>query len=275
MSHSNGPEVEWERLKAHELRALAEDDAVVIFPVAATEQHGPHLPTMTDTCIGGEIARRAARKAYTHQPTVVAPVVFSGLSGHHMPFGGTLTLDHDTFIAVIQCLVRSAIQHGFRKILLSNSHGGNILAIQFAADRLAQETCAIIVATTYANEAAKNIAPILEDQPDIMHAGEAETSMMLALKPDLVDASDLASLNTDRGRGFLYAGEASYRWRPFQHMTGNGVSGLPAKASAEKGERLLDASSDAIAALVASPETWEPAKDLRGDDVAGVPFRQT
>lgn len=273
MSPSDGPDVEWERLKAHDLRALANEDAVVIFPVAATEQHGPHLPTMTDTRIGGEIACRAARKAYARQPTVVAPVVFSGLSGHHMPFGGTLTLDHETFIAVIQCLVRSAIEHGFRKILLSNSHGGNILAIQFAADRLAQETGAVIVATTYANEAAKVIAPLLEDQSGIMHAGEAETSMMLALEPDLVDASDLAALNTDRGRGFLYAGEASYRWRPFQHMTGNGVSGLPAKANAEKGERLLDVSSDAIAELIADPETWEPASDRRSDSVAGVPFR--
>lgn len=273
MSRSESPEVEWDRLKAHELRALANENAVVIFPVAATEQHGPHLPTMTDTRIGGEIARRAARKACARQPTVVAPVVFSGLSGHHMPFGGTLTLDHDTFIAVIECLVRSAIRHGFRKILLSNSHGGNITAIQFAADRLAQETGAIIVATTYANEAAQTIAPILDDQPGIMHAGEAETSMMLALEPDLVDTSDLTSLNTDRGRGFLYAGEASYRWRPFQHMTGNGVSGLPAKATADKGKRLLDASSDAIAALIMDARTWEPALDRRDHDVGGVPFR--
>ena len=205
---------------------------------------------------------------------MVAPVVFAGLSGHHMPFGGTLTLDHETFIAVVQCLIRSAVHHGFRKILLSNSHGGNILAMQFAADRMAQETGAAIVATTYASEGAAAIAPILEDQAGIMHAGEGETSMMLALEPDLVDASDLAALNTDRGRGFLYAGQASYRWRPFQHMTGNGVSGLPAKASAEKGERLLDAASDAIAALITDPETWADPQDKRGPDVGNVPFRR-
>lgn len=274
MSRSDHPEVEWGRLKAHELRALANEDAVVVLPVAATEQHGPHLPTMTDTRIGAEVAYQAARKAYPHQPTVVTPVVFSGLSGHHMPFGGTLTLDHETFIAVIRCLIRSAVHHGFRRILLSNSHGGNILAIQFAADRMAQETGAAIVATTYAHEAAEAIAPLLEDQPGVMHAGEAETSMMLALDPDLVDASDLAALNTERGRGFLYAGEASYRWRPFQHMTGNGVSGLPARASAEKGERLLEAASDAISKLIIDPETWAAPEDKRGDGVGGVPFRR-
>ncbi len=270
MYHS---EVEWDRLKAHDLRTLAEQDAVVIFPVAATEQHGPHLPTMTDSRIGGEIAIRAARKAYEPQPTIVAPVLFCGLSGHHMPFGGTLTLDHETFIAVVMGLVRSAIHHGFRKILLSNSHGGNILAIQFAADRLAQETGAAIVATTYASEAAESIAEQLEVQGGIMHGGEAETSMMMALEPSLVDSTDLASLDTDRGRGFLYAGNASYRWRPFQHMTGNGVSGFPATATADKGEKLLDVASTAIATLILDAETWATPNDKRDGGTNGVPFR--
>ena len=273
MTSPDAPEVEWDRLKAHELRALASEDAVVVLPVAATEQHGPHLPTMTDTRIGSEVARRAARKAYPRQPAVVAPALFVGLSGHHMDFGGTLTLDHETFVAVIGGLVRSVVRHGFRKIAISNSHGGNILAMQFAADRLAQETGAAIVATTYAIEGAKAIAPLLEDQPGVMHACEAETSMMLALEPGLVDTSDLASLGTERGRGFLHAGEASYRWRPFQHMTGNGVSGFPLRASAEKGERLLQAASDAIASLIADPETWQPARDKRADAVRGVPFK--
>ena len=260
-------EVEWNRLKVHELRALAAQDAVIILPVAATEQHGPHLPTMTDSRIGGEIACRAAQKSYPEQPAVVIPVLFAGLSSHHMGFGGTLTFDHETFIAVIGSLIRSVVQHGFRKILLSNSHGGNITAIQFAAERFAQETAATVVATTYANEAGAAIAPILEDQPGVMHACEAETSMMLALEPELVDASNLAALNTERGRGFLYAGQASYRWRPFHHMTANGVSGFPEKASAEKGERLLETASDAIASLIANPETWTSANDLRKDEL--------
>ena len=273
MAETTKHEVEWERLKAHELRALAAQDAVVIFPVAATEQHGPHLPTMTDTRIGGEVARRAAVKAFDRQPTIVAPVLFAGLSEHHMPFGGTLTLDHETFLGVLRCLIRSAVQHGFSRILISNSHGGNILASQLVSDMMAQETGAAIAATSYSKEAAGTIGPLLEDQPGVMHAGEAETSMMMALETDLVDARDLGSLNTERGKGFLYAGNASYRWRPFQHMTGNGVSGLPAKANAEKGEALLEAASDAIANLILDPETWATPLDKRGDGPGGVPFR--
>ncbi len=269
------PEVEWARLKAQDLRDLANRNAVVVLPVAAIEQHGPHLPVMTDTRIGGEVARRAALKAFDRRPTVVAPVVWSGLSEHHMAFGGTLSIDHETFFGVLRGLIASLVRHGFTDVLISNSHGGNILAMQAAADRFATELGATIVATTYAKEGHEALAALLEDQPGVQHAGEAETSMMLALEPDLVDTTDLASLATDRGAGFLTAGTASYRWRPFQHMTANGVSGNPTRASAEKGERLLDTAAEALAALITDPDTWAAPRDLRGDGIGGVPFRET
>ena len=268
------PEVEWAKLKAHELRDLAARNAVVILPVAAIEQHGPHLPVMTDTRIGAEVARRAAEKAFDQRPTLVAPAVWSGLSEHHMAFGGTLSLDHETFAAVLRCLISSLVRHGFADVLISNSHGGNIIAMQAAADRFATELGATIVATTYAAEGHAAIAELLEDQDGVMHAGEAETSMMLALEPDLVDTTDLAALATERGAGFLGAGTASYRWRPFQHMTANGVSGNPTRAGAEKGERLMEAAAESIATLITDPDTWSPAQDLRGEGTGGVPFRR-
>lgn len=264
-------ETDWSRMKAHELRALADQNSVVIIPVAATEQHGPHLPVMTDTRIGAEVAHRAARAA--GRPVVVTPVVWSGLSEHHMPFGGTLILSHETFRAVLRDLVTALTRHGFRDVLISNSHGGNIIAIQQIADELASTLPATVVATTYASEAAPAIAALLEDQPGIQHAGEAETSMMMALEPDLVDTADLGSLATERGKGFLSAGRASYRWRPFAHITRNGLSGNPARANAEKGEALLEASAAAIAALIDDPDTWSDPLDQRDPQTGGVPFR--
>ena len=266
-------EVEWARLKAHELRSLANDTAVVILPVASIEQHGPHLPVMTDTRIGHEVACRAARKAFDRQPTIVTPVVWSGLSEHHMPFGGTLTLDHDTFFAVLRCLVQSLVRHGFTRVLISNSHGGNIIAMHSAVDRLVQEFAIAIVATTYANEAKEEIDALLENQPGIMHACEGETAMMMALTPELVDTSDLAALATERGSGPLAVGKASYRWRGFAQATANGVSGNPAAARADQGEAILEAAAGALAGLIAGPATWAPLPDLRGDGSAGVPFR--
>ncbi|MEM9139577.1 MAG: creatininase family protein [Pseudomonadota bacterium] len=266
-------EVEWQRLKAQELRSLAEQDAVVILPIASIEQHGPHLPVMTDTRLGHEVAIRSARKAYPERPTVVTPVVWSGLSEHHMPFGGTLILSHDTFRRVIRDLVIAISRHGFRDILISNSHGGNVVAMNQICDELAPELPVTLVATTYVAEAGARIGALLEDQDNIQHACEGETAMMMAVEPHLVDTSDLAALGTERGVSFLKAGEASYRWRPFVHSTGNGVSGFPEKATAEKGEAILDVSSDALAALITDPETWAPPEDMRGDNLAGVAFR--
>ena len=266
------PEVDWSRLKAQELRALAAVNAVVILPIASIEQHGPHLPVMTDTRLGHEIAIRAARKACASRPIVVTPVVWSGLSEHHMPFGGTLTLSHDTFRRVIKDLIVSLVRHGFHDVLISNSHGGNIIAMQQITDELTGQMDATIVATTYVAEAGDAMGVLLEDQDGIQHACEGETAMMMVCEPELVDTSNLASLATERV-DFLKAGHASYRWRPFFHTTGNGVSGVPEKAKAEKGEKLLEVASDAIAALIMDDMTWAPPNDLRGEGTGGVPFR--
>lgn len=267
-------EIEWQKMPAHALRVLAGQDAVVILPIASIEQHGPHLPTMTDTRLGHEVAVRAARKVQGSQPVVVAPVVWSGLSEHHMPFGGTLTVSASTFRALLSDLIAAITRLGFRKVLLSNSHGGNIMAMQQLCDELSPSCPATLVATTYAIEGAAQIGALLEDQDGVQHAGEAETSMMLACEPGLVDTGDLAAIGTpgDGGPGFLKAGQASYRWRPFAHTTSDGVSRTPEKSSAGKGEALLDASAQAIAALILDPETWAAPKDMRDTGTAGVPF---
>ncbi|MEM7527162.1 MAG: creatininase family protein [Pseudomonadota bacterium] len=266
-------EVEWARLKAHEIRGRVAAGAAVILPLGATEQHGPHLPVMTDCRIGHEIAVRAARRAAeAGRDTLVAPVVWSGLSEHHMVFGGTFTISPATFQALVADLVEGLVRLGVRDVLLSNSHGGNVRAMQTAAEGLAARLPVTVVATTYAAEAGEAINALLEDQASLMHAEEAETSMMLALEPDLVDASDLASLADGAGSGALEAGRASFRWRPFQHVTGNGIRGNPARATAEKGERVLEVSVEAIAALLLDNETWAPAVDRRGSGTGGVPF---
>ena len=267
------PEVDWSRLKAHELRALAAADAAVILPIASIEQHGPHLPVMTDTRLGQEVAHRAARKAYDAQPTVVTPVVWCGLSEHHMPYGGTLILSHDTFRRVLRDLITSLTRHGFRKIVIANSHGGNEIAMRQIVDELTSQTDATLVATTYVTEAEAEIGALLEDQDGIRHACEGETAMMMACEPDLVDMSDPASLTCDTDARFLSAGKSSYRWRPFTAISHNGVVGIPEKATAEKGEKILDVASEGIAALIRDPQTWAASPDLRAGETGGVPLR--
>jgi creatinine amidohydrolase len=145
--------------------------------------------------------------------------------------------------------------------------------MQQICDELSSQIGATLVATTYVAEAGAAIGELLEDQDNIQHAGEGETAMMMACEPDLVDTSDLVSIGTERGVGFLKAGNASYRWRPFAHITHSGVSGYPAKATAEKGEKILEIASDAIAALITDPDTWAAPQDKRGEGIGGVPFR--
>ena len=270
------PETSWARLKAHELRALAAENAVVILPIASIEQHGPHLPVMTDTRLGEEIARRAAEKAYAQRPTIWTPVVWSGLSEHHMAFGGTLTLSHATFRALIADLVEAIVRAGFHDILISNSHGGNIVAMQQILDELSPRVAATMVAATYVMEAGARYGEVLEDQASVMHAGEAETSMMMVCTPELVDDSDLASHNMDAASGpdFLKAGASGYRWRPLAHVTPNGVLGKPEKATPEKGERLLEIGVEAMARPITDPATWAAPNDLRQAQTGGVALRR-
>jgi creatinine amidohydrolase len=197
-------------------------------------------------------------------PAVVAPCVWSGLSEHHMGFGGTITLDFGAFLAVLRCVVRSIRRHGFQKVFLLNGHGGNTLALRTVADELAFDLGVPVATGTYWLMAEAEMAPLLERQPGVRHACEAETSMILAICPDLVDRD--AMRRADSGRE-LPAG-AAYRWRALSEATGNGVIGFPSAASAEKGERLLDAAAARLAATLAEPALWTPLAERRST-VAG------
>ncbi len=110
------PEVEWRKLRADQLREKARQDAIVILPVASLEQHGPHLPVEVDSMLGETVAVRAARKIMARgQQAVVLPVLWTGLSEHHMSFGGTVTLDFPAFSAVVEGVCRSVLRHGFKR----------------------------------------------------------------------------------------------------------------------------------------------------------------
>lgn len=248
--------LEWHDLKAAELRALAARDAIVIVPVGSTEQHGPHLPVQVDALLAGEVARRAARLAAGREPVVVAPTVWMGLAEHHMSYGGTITLDFPTFHAVLRCVCDSIVRHGFRRVLLLNGHGGNIAAMTVIVGELKRELKATIATATYWTlpRAAEAFAAILERQPNVRHACEAETSMLLHLKPDLVDTEAMGALEAPT-KGLLDQAGV-YRWRSFAEMTESGVIGVPSAASAEKGERLLGAAGEALAEALISGDIW-------------------
>ncbi len=253
-------DIEWTRMTAPALNELARRDAVVVVPVGAVEQHGQHLPVMVDTRLATEVALRSARKVTDQdEPAVVTPTVWTGISEHHMDFGGTLSLDHATFHAVIGCIVRSLVRHGFRRICLVNGHGGNIAALTESVAELTPQLKVPLVTATYWKVAEAEVRALLERQQVLSHACEAETSMIMALEPELVVEEKLGEAvgpDPDRPELVDRVGPGVVRWQALSGRTRIGVIGDARTASAEKGERLLEAISDRFAKVLLTPELW-------------------
>jgi len=247
-------EFEWANLKAREIRQLKDRDAIVILPIGSIEQHGPHLPVQVDTLLVSEVAQRTARLVAKNSAVIVLPTIWSGLAEHHMSLGGTVTLDLTTFFALIRGIVRSVARNGFKRILLLNGHGGNMTALNALCAELSVEMSLPIGLATYWVPAQREFEEILDEQQSVEHACEAETSMLLALRPDLVDMSAVVSLRPPRD----WEGGPSdiYVWRPVAAWSPSGVAGVPGAASAEKGEKLLNAAAQALADRLRSGQMW-------------------
>jgi len=248
-------EVQWNRLSAPALREQANRDAVVLIPVGATEQHGPHLPTGVDTFLAAEACLRAsAILVEKNQPVVCAPSLPWGLSEHHVAFGGTLTLPLTTYYLLLKDLCSSVNRAGFQRIVIVNGHGGNISALNAIVDQLALDLPgADVSVATYVAVAPARVEQILETQGSIMHACEGETSMMLAAFPGLV-AEQLLPQAVGPESGLRSDAVPLYRWRSFRDVTENGVSGDARSATADKGEELLDMFAEALAEQVLATE---------------------
>src|SRR5262249_41520040 len=158
-------------------------DALLVLPVGAIEQHGPHLPVAVDTYAVTHIARAAAEQAAGQIPILVAPTLPFGSSHHHLPFGGTLSLGTETYYRVLIDLAESLIAGGFRRIFFLNGHGGNNELIQLAARDLALRHPAHLAAASYWTIAWQAlVAERANDSAGLPgHAGTFETSLMLAL----------------------------------------------------------------------------------------------
>ena len=171
-----------------EVRNLLKRSDMVIIPVGALEQHGPHLPIGTDFLNGLERAKLIGIAG----DILVAPILFPGQSPYHMGFKGTITLPSTLIQEVYLEATKSLIQHGFKKFLILNAHGGNAAITRFIVDRINQETAGIAV------DLVSAVGPLIEGNTNISdsgetdqqldrHAGTPETSNSMYLIPELVD----------------------------------------------------------------------------------------
>jgi creatinine amidohydrolase len=246
-------EVEFRRLRADQLRDRAAADAVAIVPFGAIEQHGPHLPVEVDSLLGHEVALRTARKmAARGEPVVLLPMVWTGVSEHHMSFGGTITLDLPSYAALVENICRSLVRHGFRRLVLLNGHGGNDNALRSLTDELTPKLGVPIIQFTYWGPTRPEIASVLETQSALLHACEAETAMTMFLRPELVARDRIPQ----QSQAMDYVQPGPYRWRTLGAVSSSGVIGNPAAATPEKGERLLDVISTRLSDILCNRELW-------------------
>ena len=222
-------------------------DIVVLIPVASCEQHSLHLPVFTDSLIAGEVARR------THElvpdDVLVLPVQWLGYSRHHIRYPGTVSATSGTLLQMMAEMVDSMVRNGFRKILFLNSHGGNGAPISVLLQRLMEDygDQEVQVQSRAAWAKGETLDEIRElGNAGSGHSGETETSMILALRPELVQ-TDKLDPDGERDGMRLEGASAYYR---FDQRTRHGGVGDPRPASAEKGMRLFDVSAEEVAETV-------------------------
>ena len=222
-------------------------DIVVLIPVASCEQHSLHLPVFTDTMIGTEVARRVHERC--PEKVLVLPTLWLGYSQHHIRYPGTLSASTETHLGAMMDIVDSIVRHGFKNILIMNSHGGNganvSVLLQQLMVRYGDEDVSFYSRWAWAS--GDKLDEIRElGGAGSGHSGESETSMILALRPDLVQTDRLdADGDGDRPQ---VPGLGSYL--RFDQRTQHGGVGDPRPATAEKGERMLDASAAEVAEQV-------------------------
>jgi creatinine amidohydrolase len=234
------------------MREALTHQPVVLLPVGAVEDHGPHLPLSTDNIIVEAICLETARRAQGE--ALVMPSVAYGLDEHHMDFPGTVSIGIQTLISYVADVALSAARHGFTHILIVNGHGSNTSIVDLAARRVVTETGVICGAMSPSAAIDPTLAePSLSRMRrsgagGIAHAGEYETAMMLHLRPDLVQMDRAVREMGQLKLAFFswdHATPSILAWQDWwSRMSESGVCGDPTVATAEFGQALFDTTVD-------------------------------
>jgi creatinine amidohydrolase len=232
--------------------ALPRASTLLVLPTAAIEQHGHHLPLATDTLINNLLLGRALSKLPDSLPIYALPPVHYGKSNEHIGFPGTLSVSSTTFMAVLRDLGSSLSKAGFRKLVLYNTHGGNTSLI----DVMARDLRAEFGLRTFALHGSGGISfeglnP--QERAYGFHAGEVETSFLLASVPELVDRSAYTvNYIADVAKPAMLLPEnapATFAWLT-RDIASSGVMGDPRPATAEKGEGWIEQAATRLAAAL-------------------------
>lgn len=264
----------WADLATTDFAALDCARAIAVLPVAATEQHGPHLPLSVDTDLVDGVLRASLPYLPADLPALFLPTQAVGFSPEHAAFAGTLTLKAETLIRLWTDIAESVATSGVKKLVLLNSHGGQVGLMDVVARDLRARLGMLVYSVSWFN-----LPLIAEDGADVnalfsaqehrfgVHAGEVETSMMLALRPERVrmgEAQHFHSTSRDRAERFPILGNgksAKLAWQ-MQDCNPQGAAGDATAATADKGRALVQAAGRALAQLLTEIDQL-PADTLR------------
>jgi creatinine amidohydrolase len=253
----------WADWSAADFAALDRARAIAVLPLAATEQHGPHLPLSVDGDIAQAIAQAAIAYLPADLPALFLPVQRVGYSPEHTAYPGTLTLKAETVIRLWTDIAESVAAVGVKKLVLLNTHGGNTGLLDVVARDLRARLAMLVhsvpnwdrlaLADADGHAALNRFTP--DEQRFGVHAGQIETAMMLALKPQLVrmaQARNFESASAVRARRFQLLGRgrgAQWAWMA-QDLNPAGAAGNARAATAEDGRALIQATGQALARLL-------------------------
>ena len=251
--------LDFERLRASGVAART----IAVLPVAATEQHGPHLPLSVDTVLVDGIVNAALDHLPAELPVLILPTQSVGLSPEHARFPGTLTLKNETILRLWTDIGESVAAAGITRLVLFNSHGGNVSVMDLVARDLRARLDMLVYSVSRFNLPLRdaqghdvNALFSAQEHRFGIHGGDIETSMMLALEParvDMAQARNFASAAQARAARFEILGNgksAKLAWQT-QDYNPAGAVGDAANATAEKGRAMVDAAGLALARLLA------------------------
>lgn len=224
------------------------ENVVIIQPIGAIEQHGPHLPIAVDSAISLGVLGKALGQLDAQIPAYALPCLYYGKSNEHWGFPGTITLSATTLMSVIKEMAQSIYRSGFRKLVLMNSHGGQPQIMEIAARDIHQEHQDFAVFPLFTWRVPHTAGELLtaKEKESGIHAGDAETSIMLSLLPEQVNMSKAVTeypqgLPTDSLLSM--EGKLPFAWLT-KELTKSGVMGDATAASQEKGDLILKSVAD-------------------------------
>ena len=259
----NAPPRDWADIHWAKIPAAGAARWIAVLPLAATEQHGPHLPLATDVMIANAYLARVRELLPPDSPATFLPVQEVGISTEHTDYPGTQTLPTEVALRSWMALGESVARAGVKKLVIVTSHGGNSAAMTLVAQDLRARHGLLAVTTAWLRLSAAEGLFAAEELRHGIHGGAVETSIMLARYKHHVRIEEIADF-----RPPSIAMEKDYRWlstsrpAPFAWQVGDlnpsGAVGNATQASAEKGERLLDHGARAFCELLADVEKFDP-----------------